>query len=82
MLLWCSHLLKEVWHSRRHQRAKENNNTEIIIMSVYDSGIALLGERSSFQEAFSKKKNKNGIAKKRREFKNVCGNHEGYETMR
>lgn len=51
-------------------------------MSVYDSGIALLGERSSFQEAFSKKKNKNGIAKKRREFKNVCGNHEGYETMR
>lgn len=75
MLLWCSHLLKEVWHSRRHQRAKENNNTEIIIMSVYDSGIALLGEQSSFQEAFSLSK------KKRREFKNVCGN-EGYETMR
>lgn len=64
MLLWCSHLLKEVWHPRRHQRAKENNNMEIIIMSVYDSGIALLGERSSFQEAFSLKKKKIWHSKK------------------
>jgi len=56
LLLWWSYLLKGVWHSRRHQKEKENNNREIIIMSVYDSGIALLGEPSSFQEKFCVKK--------------------------
>lgn len=56
---------------------------EIIIMLV-QSGIALLGKLSTFQNVLSKKKvqKKNKKKLKKKEFKNACGNHEIYEIRR